>query len=568
MRAIVRRARALAEWLVLTLALPLRLARRRRRARDTYPRWSLGGASGGDWPTRRPKVLLATSVGGFVPGAAIEGLLAAALTARGAECHALLCDAALPACLECDRRLFPRPAALAGRGGPARLCSTCFEPAARMYGGLAVTLHRYGSLLEPAERDEARRRSREIPRDRIPEFRLDGLAVGEHALAGALRFFARGDLAGEPAGEAVLRRYLEAAILTARAVERLCRRERYDVAVFHHGIYVPQGIVGEVARRHGMRVVNWNPAYRKQCFIFSHGDTYHHTLMAEPQSVWEDLPWTPRIERRLLEYLRSRWEGTQDWIWFHERPRTDVPAIVRELGLDPTRPIIGLLTNVVWDAQLHYPANAFPSMMDWIVRTVEYFRNRPDLQLVIRVHPAEVRGSVPSRQRVVEQLGRDVPALPPNVFVIPPDSRISTYAIMAECDAALIYGTKTGVELTSVGIPVIVAGEAWIRNKGLTRDAASAAHYFQLLDELPYRTRMDPASVERARKYAYHFFFRRMIPIAATQPVPGWPPFRVATDGPDSVAPGRDPGLDVICRGILDGSPFIFPAERLQETGP
>jgi len=552
----------------LALALPLRLARRWRRARDAYPQWSgpaarRDGRSGG--PPSRPRVLLATSVGGFVPGAAIEGLLAAALTVRGAECHALLCDADLPACLECDRRLFPRIGALPRHGPQLRLCRTCFEPAARMYRDLDVTLHRYGELVDPAERDEARRLARNLRPDEIAGFRLDDLAVGEHAMAGALRFFARGDLNGEPAGEAVLRRYLEAAILTARAVGRLCRRTRYDVAVFHHGIYVPQGIVGEVARRHGVRVVNWNAAYRKKCFIFSHGQTYHHTLMTEPQSVWENLEWTPEIERRLLDYLRSRWEGTQDWIWFHERPRTNVSAIVRELGLDPARPLIGLLTNVVWDAQLHYPANAFPNMLDWIVRTVEYFRSRPELQLVIRVHPAEVRGSVPSRQRVVEELRRHVPALPPNVFVIPPDSRISTYAIMAECDAALIYGTKTGVELTSVGIPVVVAGEAWIRNKGLTRDASSAAHYFQLLDELPYGVRMDAPTVERARKYAYHFFFRRMIPIAATQPARGWPPFRITTDGPDAVAPGQDPGLDVICQGILEGSPFVFPAERLRE---
>ena len=50
---------------------------------------------------------------------------------------------------------------------------------------------------------------------------------------------------------------------------------------------------------------------------------------------------------------------------------------------------------------------------------------------------------------------------------------MSTYALMSLCNAAIIYGTKMGVELTSVGLPVIVAGEAWIRNKGLTHDASS-----------------------------------------------------------------------------------------------
>ena len=66
--------------------------------------------------------------------------------------------------------------------------------------------------------------------------------------------------------------------------------------------------------------------------------------------------------------------------------------------------MIGLLTNVSWDAQLHYPANAFPNMLEWLVRTCEYFATRPDLQLLIRVHPAEISGFPPSRQPMLGEL--------------------------------------------------------------------------------------------------------------------------------------------------------------------
>ena len=66
--------------------------------------------------------------------------------------------------------------------------------------------------------------------------------------------------------------------------------------------------------------------------------------------------------------------------------------------------MIGLLTNVSWDAQLHYPANAFPSMLEWLVQTCEYFATRPDLQLLIRVHPAEISGFPVSRQPILSEL--------------------------------------------------------------------------------------------------------------------------------------------------------------------
>ena len=139
---------------------------------------------------------------------------------------------------------------------------------------------------------------------------------------------------------------------------------------------------------------------------------------------------------------------------------------------------------------------------------------------------------------------------------------------MSQCDAVIIYGTKTGVELTSMGIPVIVAGEAWIRNKGVTMDATSAADYFRLLDRLPLGRTLEPSVVERARKYAYHFFFRRMIPLEFMKPKPDWPPFAVGLDsGLSGLLPGRSRGLDVVCKGILTGSSFVYPAEERHGSG-
>lgn len=89
------------------------------------------------------------------------------------------------------------------------------------------------------------------------------------------------------------------------------------------------------------------------------------------------------------------------------------------------------------------------------------------------------------------------------------------------CNAVIIYGTKTGVELTSMGIPVIVAGEAWIRNKGITIDVKSKEGDIKILDQLSLSERMNNKLIERARKYAYHFFFRRMIPLPQMKPTDG-----------------------------------------------
>ncbi|PSN20257.1 hypothetical protein C7271_03060 [filamentous cyanobacterium CCP5] len=513
-----------------------------------------------------PKVLIATSTGGHSAVTPVDSLLAVALTFRGANVHILLCDKLLPACMQAQARQFPDQDEFVHHGPSQTLCDACFEPAQNMYHMLGLTLHRYGDWVTEAELESSRKLSEELPYTDIAHYQLEGLAIGEHALAGALRFFARGTLDQEPNAEPILRRYFQASLLTAYATQRLLKTHAFESVSLHHGIYVPQGVIAEVARQQQVRVASWCVAYRKQCFIFSHGDTYHRTLMTEPISHWERLPWTTAMETQVCDYLKSRWQGTQDWIWFHEKPEENVAKIAAEAGLDPSRPCIGLLTNVMWDAQLHYRANAFPNMLDWVLKTIHYFMQRPELQLVIRVHPAEIRGTIPSRQSIVEEIYTAFPELPANILIIGPESPVSTYAVMELCNAVLIYGTKTGVELTSMGIPVIVGGEAWIRNKGITQDASSVEEYFQHLDKLPLADRLSEDLTRRARQYAYHFFFRRMIPLSVMQPHGGSPPFKIQFDHLDDLLPGRNLGLDVICDGILQGSEFIYPAEKEYET--
>jgi len=543
-----------------------RLVRRWYYARwGAYPDWrSALAADPALWASATraaaggPKVLMASSIGSYAHAITLESALAAALTFRGADVHALLCDSALPACAECEASLYPNLATFVRRGPQADLCRDCLRPAERVYRTLGLTIHRYSDWLRPEDRAEARATAASVPFEEIHAYARDGIAIGEHAYAGALRFFATGSLDDEPQGEAVLRRYLESALLTATATTRLQRGVGFTSMVFTHGIYVPWGLIGEVARREGVRVATWNVAYRKRRFIFSHDDTYHHTLMTEPAAHWEDLILSDAQERELMKYLASRREGLFDWIVFNRATRDDPKELAARIGLDLSKPVIGLLTNVSWDAQLHYPANAFPNMLEWLVSTCEYFATRPDLQLLIRVHPAEISGFPPSRQPILRELARRLPRLAPNIRVVAPESRMSTYALMSLCNAAIIYGTKMGVELTSVGLPVIVAGEAWIRNKGLTHDATSPEEYTRLLDRLPFAEGLGADLLARARRYAYHFFFNRMIPLPFIEPKAGYPIYRLKLERLQQLLPGQSAGLDTLCEGVLGDRPFVM----------
>lgn len=510
---------------------------------------------------RGDHVLVATAVTGFYAGTLIESLLGVALTLRGARVHYLVCDGQMPACLLVHQGKIESVGVVTDYQMQEKVCPGCVRRGLGLLSLLGLPIIRYSEHISAHRAHQLRELAHTVGLADIPEYHHAGVNVGQHAVAGTLRFFSRGHLPQTPEGEAVLRRYLEAALVTQEVTQSVLESVKPKVAVFNHGIYVPHGVISDVAKMNNVRIATWNVAYKSGCFIFSHGDTYHHSLIDEPVSEWEGVSVDAKIGVELDDYLKSRWYGTSDWIWFHDQPQHSLHQIQAETGIDLEKPLVTALTNVFWDAQLHFKANAFKDMLEWLRSTIDYFATRPDLQLAIRIHPAEVRGAIPSRQPLVSEIERLYPKLPQNVFVIPPESQASTYVLCEASNAVIIYGTKTGVEMAAKGIPVIVAGEAWIRNKGLTMDATSPEDYRRILDKLPMTSRMDAEQVSRARKYAYHFFFRRFIPMKFVEEDKINPPFKISISDTEGLMTGSDKGLDVICGGILNGTPFVYPAE-------
>ena len=507
-----------------------------------------------------PRILIPTMVGGLAHAGVMESLLAVALTLRGAEVEFLLCDGVLGACQLAAHDQTIQADRLVAHELKHVLCGACTAVGDSVFGGLGLKIHGLSSMLGPEDFASASAESEIVDIKDLQKFTSGGIPLGEHATAGALRFFATASLDDEPQGHGVLRRYLAAAILTAKAVSKLTLGRRFDQAVFHHGIYVPQGIVCSVLRRHGIKRVTWNPAYRRNCFIFSHEDSYHHTMMAEPVEAWDQTTLSAVDAQTSMEYLRSRMGGTRDWVWFHGKTSESRGTIDPILPNSPDGKILSLFTNVMWDARLHFRDIAYDDQMDWITDTVEWVRSREDIQLVIRIHPAEIRGTLPSRQKVADLLRQRIPRLPSNVTVLPPDHPTSSYALAAKSDAVLVFGSKAAIEFAAAGIEVVTVGDAWTRGKGLTRDPQNQRAYLETLVSLssPVETRR----VERARLYAHHIFLRRMIPLRSFEATSEDPPIRININSIDDLKPGLDPGLDTICDGIMYDLAFEFDASR------
>ncbi len=552
----------------------LRIARLRRKAdailQDLRQQLATGD-DGRSWEQIRdtvradpaaPKVLIATTTGGHLAALQFDTMLAIALTLRGADVRLLLCDAALPACMIDQHDWYPNRTRFTESDGERPVCRACWPVGEKHLSPLGLPIIRLSDLVSDDERREAYASADAVDKDKAAAWTYRSLPVGEHGLAGALRFHARADLESVPHGEAVLRQYLRAGAVAAVASDNLPAAFPYDVLIAHHGIYIPQGVWVAAAHKAKRRVVTWNPGYRAGSFVLSQEDTYHKTMISEPTALWEAEPLDGARRAMLHDYLRQRRSGAADWISFGSGKGGENTQALKELGLDTSRPTVALLTSVMWDAQLHYESNAFESQIAWLDATIRHFAARDDLNLVIRVHPAERTGFIPSEQRVEDHIARTFGDLPPHIVVVGPDNPANTYAITDGCDCALIYSTKTGIELSAVGTPVVVAGEAWIRGKGFSVDADSPEGYEAILRDLPMGKRLSAEEQARAERYAWHFFFRRMVALPGFERHGGWPPYRMEIGSLADLAPGADANLDIVCKEIVEGGPFLAQPGR------
>ena len=198
--------------------------------------------------------------------------------------------------------------------------------------------------------------------------------------------------------------------------------------------------------------------------------------------------------------------GNYSRIW-QMIPAEGESAIRKKMGFDD-RPVVLMATNVMGDS-LTLGRNVFSkSMSEWIIGTIQYFMEKPDIQLVIRIHPGE---ALVKHGSILDMIKHTLPELPNHIHLIDPKADVNTYDLMDVAHLGLVYTTTVGLEMAMRGIPVVVAGKTHYRNRGFTYDPNTWVENFKLLNRLLGNirdSRLSKSQIELAWKYTYLFFFK------------------------------------------------------------
>ncbi len=510
------------------------------------------------------KVLI-WELGNFPGIVARNGLFATALKLRGLRTHTVLCDGTPVACI---RRGVEQPEALDDWSGKCRACAKAAETAANNY---CLDISWVGDYVNEAKRREFEQLAQSLPLSAVLEHVHLGANVGRIAWSSLNRHM-KGLLVDEtaltPVQERILRTYLYAALVNTHAANEATDVLAPVSVLTSHGVYVDYAPAMSIAFQKEIPAVSWSSAYADGHHYFTVPKGANQLLLqgVSDSGLWEQraaTPLTAAEEARLEAFLHHRYfrAGARD-INVISAPESR-EALRKKIGLRPGKPVFCVFPHVNWDACFDMSSMIYPTANDWTLQTIRRLIANTEADWIIRIHPGELTdGSVLSTGDIIKA---EFPALPDHVKVLWADSDINSYGLYQLVDGGVtIFGT-VGVELAAMGKPVILAGQAHYGGKGFTIDAGSPAEYCTALDRAASMPPLDAKQTALARRYAYWYFVQRQIPVRSIDTKQGhWGD--LDPDRLDSLLPGGDPIMDIVCRNIVEGRDFILPSDAVPQS--
>jgi len=287
-----------------------------------------------------------------------------------------------------------------------------------------------------------------------------------------------------------------------------------DVLILPNGTILEMGVAYQIARLLGIKTVTFEFADQRERIWLAQDDEImsHHT-----DALWQGLGGQPLPEaaRKAVGDLTFARKNAKLWGDFarqwQQTPARGGSEVRQALGLDD-RPIALLATNVLGDSLTLGRQRISETMAEMIVGTIRWFVGHPEAQLVIRVHPGELKTHGTSMVDVIE---KNFPKLPEHIHVVRPEDKTNTYDLVETTDFGIVYTTTVGLEMAMTGLPVVVTGKTHYAQKGFTFDPASWQDYEAILSKLaadPTAMRLSQEQVEQAWLYAYLFFLEFSLP--------------------------------------------------------
>jgi hypothetical protein len=361
--------------------------------------------------------------------------------------------------------------------------------------------------------------------------------------------------------------------------------EMYDVQhIAYFGDYAFFIAPQLFARRHGITVTNVSHAYNRdidrRLLNLRPGHGFSHMMsQMDKWPVTGKLPIPPEAMAQIQDggLYRLRGSGgastySPNWSWDSD--------VLTQLNLPPGGKLLVVFSNStdellcnreilrVMGIPYAQTRNPFSTQVEWLKTLITWVEARPNLRLVIRLHPRMAKSHRHSQaSSELTQMRRELSTLPPNVVVVWPESKISSYNIAEHADVVLTAWSSIGLELARLGLPLVSAFQRvgpWPAGN-FNMFSETPEGYFEAV-ELALSRPPTMAGILDAFRWTYCLNWTPLIDISDVTPDPDYnyvPPYHSPTNR-DLILKAVVEGVDLVDLALdkLSVTPQSVAAER------
>jgi hypothetical protein len=360
----------------------------------------------------------------------------------------------------------------------------------------------------------------------IKTFAYKGANIGKHSFSTLIRKELKGTMdLTNPDFRLKFKTYLLDACKTVDLTRLVIEKYRVTKVIVRDAGYLPNGAIYETALQHNIEALRFESAQMLSEWQVKkyNAATKGQALFSLSPDKWEHVrhtPLTPQQASALQQDFVERYDPKSDrdmYKYQQGKVNFSKDQVIRDLVLDRSKKTAVVFSHITWDANFFDGEDLYDNFEHWLVETVRIAIKNPNLNWVIKLHPANVyklarendgKGvEVETELEALAQLG----PLPEHVKIMRAANPINTWSLISVTDYGLTVRGTIGMELPCLGIPVVTAGTGRYSRYGFTIDPDTREEYERTLLNLHLQPKLDDNTIELARRHAYWVFLNRTV---------------------------------------------------------
>jgi hypothetical protein len=382
-----------------------------------------------------------------------------------------------------------------------------------------VFLEDFVSLSRSKAADECVRRCLEaVDFNEIEAITYKNTRVGLHALATAANYTLTGDAVFSKKMIRKIAKLIKYSCMIADAAERIVQRHSPTVV-----LSIEKGFSGTCEMfyesiHRGIDFVQISSSFEPNKITLKRFTPENFRM--HPNSVslrsFQATQYSEEFSHLVINTLNKNYKTGNIYIYKNEKldskPILPKDEMIKRLSLDPKKKTAVIFSHVLNDANFFYGKDLFDGgFKEWLVRTIEAAGTNNRVNWILKLHPANAfkrewygySGEYAEILAIIEHLGE----IPPNVTIIKPEAYdINPFSFFNVADYGITVRGTIGIELPSLGKPVITGGTGRYSGMGFTNESTDKGEYLEKIRKIEEIAPLTDEQKRSAVKYAYILF--------------------------------------------------------------